>query len=85
MSRIYLPRFDYMCQKNTYTGSVGTFRYRLSPVKMDDIETVFLASAYHNNCYEVEKEAGRMAEKEFEYSQEGIDQAEAWLASQLGD
>ncbi|MBQ0135672.1 MAG: hypothetical protein KBS43_02940 [Oscillospiraceae bacterium] len=85
MSKIYLPRFDYMCQKNTYVGSVGTFRYRLSPLKKDDIENVFLASFYHNNCYEVELEAGRVTEKEFEYSQEGIDAAEAWFVLQLGD
>ncbi len=85
MSKVYIPRFDYMCQNNIYTGSVGAFRYRCCPLKKDEIDTVFMTSFYYNNCFDVELEAGRVSTKEFEYSQEGLDQAVAWLSSQIGD
>lgn len=85
MSKITLPRFDYMCQKNTYSGSVGNFRYKFFPLAKDEIEKVFIVATYHDNCFEVEDAAGRTIKKEFEYSPEGIDAAEAWLNGQLGD
>ena len=83
--KITLPRFDYMSQKNTYSGSVGNFRYKFFPVKKDDIDTVFVAAVYQNNCFEVEDAAGRTVKQEFEYSPNGIDEATSWLLGQLGD
>lgn len=80
---ISLPRFDYMSQKNTYSGSIGRFRYKFFPEKKDDIDTVLVAAYYFDNCYEVELEAGRVTRKEFAYSNEGIDEAQDWLLSQV--
>lgn len=80
---INLPRFDYLCQKNTYSGSQGEFRYKFFPRKVDDIETVFVAAVYYHNCYEVELEAGRVEEATFEYSNDGIDEAEQYLLSKF--
>lgn len=80
---ISLPRFDYMSQNNTYSGSIGRFRYKFFPEKKDDIDTVLVAAYYFDNCYEVELEAGRVTREEFAYSNEGIDQAQEWLLSQV--
>lgn len=79
--KVQLPRFDYMCQKNTYSGGLGRFRYKFFPLKKDEIDTVLVAAVYYDNCYEVEKEAGRVTEQEFPYSNEGIDQAEQFIVS----
>ncbi|MBQ9066417.1 MAG: hypothetical protein IJ133_02685 [Clostridia bacterium] len=79
---VELPRFDYICQKNDYSGSFGRFRYKVYPLKKDDIETVIVAATYLDRCYELEKEAGNVTEKEFAYSNDGIDEAEAWLVAQ---
>lgn len=76
---ICLPRFDYMSQKNTYSGNVGAFRYKFFPEKKDEIDTVLVAACYKDRCYEAELEAGRVAQKEFDYSNEGIDAAEQWI------
>lgn len=78
---VSLPRFDYMCQDNTYSGSCGRFRYKFFPLKKDDINTVLVAAVYFDRCYELEKAADRVTEREFPYSDEGIDQAEAFIAS----
>ncbi len=83
--KISLPKWDYMCQKNTYSGSIGDFRYKVFPMSLDEIEKVFVAAAYRNNCFEVEDAAGRTTKKEFEYSQAGLDSAEAWLLKQCGE
>lgn len=80
---IKLPRFDYMSQNNTYSGNVGDFRYKFFPVKKDEIETVFVVATYRTNCYEIEAAASRTEEKEFEYSDEGIDKAQEYLANKL--
>ena len=48
---ISLPRFDYMCQNNTFSGSQGRFRYKFFPEKKDDIDTVLVAACYFDNCY----------------------------------
>ena len=82
---ISLPRFDYMCLKNTYSGSQGRFRYKFFPEKKDDVDTVLVAACYFDNCYEVELEAGRVTRQEFEYSNEGIDAAQAWLSAQYDE
>lgn len=76
--KINLPRFDYMCQGNNYTGSAGDFRYKLYVRELDEIEKRMVLAIYLKNCYSVEKEAGRIEEKEFPYSPEGIDEAEKW-------
>lgn len=76
---IKLPKFDYMSQKNTYSGSVGDFRYKFYPEKKDEIDTVFVIACYIKNCYEIEKEAGRVTAEEFEYSPEGIEKCEEWV------
>lgn len=78
-----LPRFDYMSQKNTYSGSIGRFRYKFFPEKKDEIDTVFVIACYFDNCYEVEEAAGRVKRQEVEYSDKGIDEAEAWLETQF--
>ncbi len=71
-----------MSQNNTYTGSQGAFRYKFFPEKQDDIDTVLVAACYRDNCYEVEQEAGRVVRAEFEYSEQGIDAAQAWICEQ---
>ncbi len=83
MTEIKLPGFDYMCQKNTYSGSVGNFRYKFFPVKKDDIETVFVAAVYRDNCFEVEDAAGRTVKSEFSYEPDGILSAEQWINEQM--
>ncbi len=80
---INLPKWDYMCQGNTYSGSIGDFRYKFFVSSNDEIEKVFVASTYKNNCFEVEDAAGRTTKKEFEYSAKGIDAAERWINGQL--
>ena len=80
---IQLPRFDYMVQKNTYSGNIGSFRYKFFPEKKDEIDTVLVAACYANNCYEVELEAGRVVQQEFDYSNDGIDAAEQWIYEQF--
>lgn len=84
-NEIKLPRFDYMSQGNTFSGSVGNFRYKFFPRRIDESASVFVAATYRDNCFEVEDEAGRTVKKEFEYSPEGIAEAEAWVSGQLGD
>ena len=79
---VSLPRFDYMCQKNTYSGSCGRFRYKFFPRKKDDIDTVLVAAVYYDRCYELEQEAGRVTEQEFDYSNDGVDLAEQFIVSQ---
>lgn len=79
---IQLPGFDYMSQKNTYSGSIGDFRYKFFPVKKDDIETVFVAAVYRDNCFEVEDDAGRTVKAEFPYEPDGIVQAQEWIVGQ---
>jgi hypothetical protein len=82
---ISLPRFDYMCQNNTFSGSQGRFRYKFFPEKKDDIDTVLVAACYFDNCYEVEEEAGRVTRQEFACSDEGIDAAESWIRAQYDE
>ncbi|MCR4746917.1 MAG: hypothetical protein K5836_00440 [Clostridiales bacterium] len=84
-TEIRIPRFDYMCQKNTYSGSVGSFRYKVFPKNINETDKVFVAATYRNNCFEVEDAAGRTEKKEFEYSPEGLLEAEAWISGQSGD
>ena len=76
--KVNLPRFDYMCQGNDYTGSAGRFRYILFVRELDEIEKRMVLAVYKDNCYSVEKEAGRVEEKEFPYTPEGIEEAEKW-------
>lgn len=78
--QITLPRFDYMSQKNTYSGSLGRFRYKFFPDRDGNEEPVFTAAVYYDNCYEVELDAGRVTRETFPYSDAGIDAAEAWIA-----
>lgn len=78
---VKLPRFDYVVQNNDYSGSYGRFRYKMFPQKGDD-ETVIVAAAYADRCYELEKEAGRVNEQTFAYSNDGIDEAEKWIIRQ---
>lgn len=80
--RIKLPRFDYMSQKNTYSGSFKGFRYKFYSVKKDEIETVFVVAVYKDNCFEVEDAAGRTKKSEFSYNPEGISAAEQWITEQ---
>lgn len=74
-----LPKFDYMSQKNTYSGSFGNFRYKLYSEAKDEIEKVMVAAVYFNNCFEVEDLAGRATKEAFEYSNSGIDAAREWI------
>lgn len=83
MDEIKLPGFDYMSQKNTYSGSIGDFRYKFFPKKKDDIETVFVAAVYKDNCFEVEDSAGRTIKSEFSYDPDGIRSAAAWIKEQF--
>lgn len=83
MAEIKLPGFDYMSQKNTYSGSVGNFRYKFFPEKKDDIETVFVAAVYRDNCFEVEDAAGRTVKAEFPYEPDGIVSATRWITEQM--
>lgn len=81
-AKIKLPRFDYMSQKNTYSGSLNGFRYKFYPEKKDEIETVFVAAVYKNNCFEIEDAAGRTKKSEFSYDPDGITAAEQWITEQ---
>ena len=83
-SKIVIPKFDYMCQDNSYSGSVGSFRYKIWGEKKDEIDKVFVAAVYKNNCFEVEDAAGRTEKFEFDYNQEGLDNAHLWILEKLG-
>lgn len=83
--KIWLPMFDYMCQKNTYSGSLGDFRYKFYPYEKDDIEKVFIAAVYRDNCFEVEDAAGRTLKQEFPYEEDGIIAAEQWIMEQYNN
>ncbi len=80
--KLRLPRFDYMCQSNTYSGSFGDFRYKFYPLAKDEIEKVFVAAVYKDNCFEVEDAAGRTRKEEFSYDPDGIESAEKWIMEQ---
>lgn len=79
---VALPRFDYVSQNNSYSGSFGRFRYKMFPTKKEDGNSAIIAAAYRDRCYELEDEAGRVTQTEFAYSEEGIDLAEQWIVTQ---
>ena len=62
---------------NIFTGSVGDFRYRIAPIKADD---VLLASVYSLYSY---KNAKDKEEVTFPFTAEGIEQARAWILDKL--
>lgn len=76
-----LPKIDYICQKNTFTGSCGAFRYRLYPEEAGEAKVV-TAAVYADHCYEIEDAAGRVTRESFEYTNDGIAKAEEWIAAQ---
>jgi len=76
-----LPKIDYLEQDNTYTGSCGLFRYRIAPDKEKDPK-VLTVGVYTDHCYEIEDEAGRVTKKDFEWSNDGVAEAEQWVAEE---
>lgn len=82
MGEIKLPGFEYMSQGNSYSGSLREFRYKIFPSGDAKGKEAFTAAHYRDNCYEIEKEAGRVRERSFPFSQDGISEAEAWLLSE---
>ena len=79
--RIDLPKIDYMEQQNTFTGSIGRFRYKFYPESSGDAK-VLTVGVYADHCYEIEDEAGRITRESFEWSNDGVAAAEEWICSQ---
>ena len=72
MERLFdIPNAEYFGFKNTYTGSIGDFRFRLTPA-----ENGIKVEYYETYCYEVAEILDKL---EVPCSDEGLEQAAAWL------
>ncbi len=74
-----LPHFDYVVQKNDYSGSFGRFRFKMFPSKNEEEENIIIAAVYRDRAFELEREEGRTQETTYPYSEEGIQAAEHWI------
>ena len=73
------PTWDMLkpFSENIYTASRKDFRWRYNPLKAEDKITV---SVYTTLCYEC---ANDVQEQDFPYSEEGLQQANEWIAAKF--
>ena len=88
MADLYLPTLHTFAMKNTFTGSVGLFRFRVKPnvvmatAKEVDFEASFIHCQYWHGlyCYEKSEMEG---EKDFPMTEEGRLEMKQWLESHI--
>ena len=88
MSELFLPTLHTFAMKNTFTGSVGMFRFRVVPkVQMKtpkevDFETSTMEAEFWHGLYCYEK--SEMEGKEvFPMSDQGREDLISWLRSHI--
>ena len=78
-----IPEITFFINNNPFCGSVGSFNYRVQPIKADaekDIESHLLAYTWYGPlCSDLSE---RQAEAEFPLDTDGIAAAKAWLKQQ---
>lgn len=88
MAEVYLPTLHTFAMDNLFTGSCGSFRFRVVPsiTKATEKEVDFAASSLHAEywhgelCYEKSTMEG---EKTFPLSEEGYLELKQWLESNI--
>lgn len=88
MSQLFLPTLHTFAMKNTFTGSVGLFRFRVMPkVQMKtpkevDFETSTMEAEFWHGlfCYEKSEMEGKEV---FPLSETGREELMAWLQSNI--
>lgn len=88
MSELFLPTLHTFAMKNTFTGSVGMFRFRVvpkvqmkTPKEVDFEASSMEAEFWHGPyCYEKSQMEGKAS---FPMSQEGREEMLAWLQSNI--
>lgn len=88
MSELFLPTLHTFAMKNTFTGSVGLFRFRVMPkVQMKtpkevDFETSTMEAEFWHGlfCYEKSEMEGKEV---FPLSETGREELMAWLQSNI--
>ena len=88
MEQLFIPTLHSFAMNNVFTGSCGTFRFRIKPevIMATQKEVDFEKSSIHAEfwhglfCYELSKMEG---EKTFPMSQEGVDAMKQWLESNI--
>ncbi|HIZ54659.1 MAG TPA: hypothetical protein H9671_00430 [Firmicutes bacterium] len=78
MSKIEIPHLAYLVAKNPYAGSLENFNYKYSP----DGENIDVYAWYGMSCCE---SAEKKVQAVFPLTEEGLQQAAAWLESQRGN
>ena len=88
MSELFIPTLHTFAMKNTFTGSLGLFRFRVQPnvIMATPKEVDFTQSTIHCEfwhgpfCYEKSEMEG---EQTFPMSEEGRLEMKAWLESNI--
>ena len=88
MAEIFIPTLHTFAMDNTFTGSCGSFRFRIEPmvVKATPKEVDFEKSSIHAEfwhgpfCYEKSEMEG---ENTFPMTEEGRFQLKAWLEEHI--
>ena len=88
MEGLYLPTLHTFANKNSFTGSCGMFRYRITPKvtmktpKEVDMEASFIEAEYWHGpfCYEKSEVEGK---ESFPMSEAGRGAMLAWLESHI--
>ena len=73
-SRIEIRGLDFFKSGNVFTGSLGEFRFRISPE-----DGVLKAYAYRTYCFE---KAQDVRSEAFSLDEDGLDQLTQWLEQQ---
>ena len=73
-SRIEIRGLDFFKSGNVFTGSLGEFRFRISPE-----DGVLKAYAYRTYCFEKARDVRSEA---FSLDEDGLDQLTKWLEQQ---
>lgn len=88
MSELFIPTLHTFAMKNTFTGSVGLFRFRIEPKvemktqkEVDFVASSIFAEYWHGlYCYEKSEIEGQAT---FPMSEEGREALIDWLKSNI--
>ena len=90
MEEIFLPRLHSFAMKNTFTGSLGNFRFRVVPSiqqrpendKEVDVENSHMTAEFWHGpfCYEKSEIEGT---QEFPLTEQGKADMKTWLESHM--
>lgn len=88
MSELFIPTLHTFAMKNTFTGSVGLFRFRVQPkvemktAKEVDFEASSMFVEYWHGLYCYEK-SDMEGQATFPLSEDGREAMIAWLISKI--